>query len=72
MIVTPTIKPKRRRWKVATDPLDMRHAVEALAREHAERMAGPRAPACRCSRPWPMDAGGEDVRCLRCGRRLAS
>jgi hypothetical protein len=50
--------------------LDMARARRVLAREHAERMNAPHAPACQCH--WPIhdgDADG-DGGCLKCGRRL--
>jgi hypothetical protein len=68
--MTAPTQPKRRRWKRATDPLDMARARRVLAREHAERMNAPHAPACQCH--WPIhdgDADG-DGGCLKCGRRL--
>jgi hypothetical protein len=61
----PATKPKRVRYKVATDPLDLKRAVEVLAADDASRMAGPRATPCRCARPWPI--AGE---CVKCGRRV--
>jgi hypothetical protein len=62
--MTAPTQPKRRRWKRATDPLDLRHARRVLAREHAERMNAPQAPACRCR--WPIHDG--DGACLKCGK----
>jgi hypothetical protein len=53
----------RERYAATLARLDMRHAVEVLAREHAER---PRAAPCRCQRPWLDGRGG----CVKCGRRL--
>jgi hypothetical protein len=66
-MTAPTTTPKRVRWKVATDPLDMRGAARRLARDDAWRLAGPKAPACRCPRPWP-DHDGES--CWKCGREM--
>ena len=50
-----------------TDFLDWKRGERVLALEHEDRMAGPRAPACRCERPWPM---GDEDRCIRCGRTV--
>jgi hypothetical protein len=47
--MTAPTQPKRRRWKRATDPLDMARARRVLAREHAERMKAPLAATCRRS-----------------------
>jgi hypothetical protein len=66
-MTAPTTTPKRVRWKVATDPLDLARARYVLARDHAERLAGPKAPPCRCPRPWPDHDGGG---CLKCGRTM--
>ena len=59
--------PKRKRYRVATDPLDLDAARRALARDHAERMSAPRAPACRCANPWP-DYDDDGKWCAKCGR----
>ena len=48
------------------DLLDWRHAERVLAREHEDRLSGPPARPCRCSRPWPLEEG----RCVRCGREV--
>ena len=60
-------KPKRVRYRDPTTPMDMDAARRALARDDAERLAGPRAPACRCPRPWPQADAGE-LTCAKCGR----
>jgi hypothetical protein len=64
--MTAPTQPKRVRYRDPTTPLDMARARRVLAREHAERMAGPRAPACRCR--WPIRDG--DGGCLKCGRGI--
>ena len=63
-------KPKRIRYRRvgqrSTDPMDMRRAVEVLARDDAERMSGPRAEPCSCSKPWIV----EERRCVWCGHEV--
>jgi hypothetical protein len=61
-----TTRPKRRRYKRSTDPLDMRLARRILAADHEERMRAPRAPACACG----SKAYGEAGHCWRCGHDL--
>lgn len=56
----------RKRYAATLAALDMRHAVEALAAEDAERT---HATPCRCPRPW---GDPRERRWLRCGREAAT
>jgi hypothetical protein len=57
----------RQRYAVMVAALDMRRARRRLAAEHAERMAGPKAPTCRCEHGWTAD----HETCGKCGRCLS-